>query len=152
MTVTNLHSLAEIAAILTEAEYSASASDAVAFVELQHDGTKYPAVIQTQGEEILISCQVGKIGDFDRDQLALVAINALAANVAMLPYAFAILKPADSTDEAAIANSPLVVINSVPVGDFSKEELLWSVRRLQVAVAAAVAAISTAVKVSQASA
>ncbi len=149
MNDTSLHSLTAIADALCQAGYSASSHDSAAFVELQHEGTKYPAVIQVQDKEFLISCQVCKIGDFDPDQLALVATNALAANVEMLPYAFAILKPEDSADEEAVADSPLVIINSVPIGDFSEEELLWSVRKLQVALATAVQGIKTAVTVSE---
>ncbi|MES2570379.1 MAG: hypothetical protein V4710_10050 [Verrucomicrobiota bacterium] len=149
MNDTSLTSLTSIADALCDAGYSASAGDSAAFVELQHDGAKYPAVIQAQGKEFFISCQVGKIDDFEPDQLALVATNALAANVEMLPYALAILKPENSADEKAVGESPLVIINSVPVGDFSEEELLWSVRKLQVALATAVQAINTAVAVSK---
>ncbi|MDB6153668.1 MAG: hypothetical protein JWL90_2121 [Chthoniobacteraceae bacterium] len=149
MNDTSLQSLAAIADVLSKAGYSASADDSAAFVELQHEGTNYPAVIQSQGKEFLISCQVCRIGDFGPDQLALVATNALAANVQMLPYAFAILKPEDSADEEAVADSPLVIINSVPIGDFSEEELLWSIRKLQIALATAVQGIKTAVTVSK---
>jgi hypothetical protein len=149
MNDTSLQSPASIGTALSEAGYSASHDDSAAFVELQHEGKNYPAVIQLQGKELLISCQICKIGDFGADQLALVATNALAANVEMLPYAFAILKPEDSGNEEAVADSPLVIINSVPVGDFSTEELLWAVRKLQVALATAVRGIETSVTVSK---
>ncbi|MHA3774629.1 hypothetical protein ACXR0O_24150 [Verrucomicrobiota bacterium sgz303538] len=144
-----LTNLSTIASTLAKAGYLASESENAVFVELQHDGKAYPAVLQLQEGELHITCQLGKISDFDQDQLTLVAVNALAANVEMLPYAFAIIKPAETTNEEAVVDSPIVLINSVPVEDLSEDEILWDIRKLQSALISGCAAISTALTVSQ---
>jgi hypothetical protein len=151
MSSSRLDTPAAVAAVLSNAGYSASASESATFLELLHNGAKFPAVIQFQRDEILVSCQVGEIGDFDPEQLSLVAINTLAANIQTLPYAFALLKPETGADVEAVNHTPLVLVNSVPTGDLSEEELLWAVRKLQTALAVGAEAIATAVSVSAAS-
>jgi hypothetical protein len=139
-----LKSLHTIASTLEEAGYTTTRDETAVFVDLHHDGKPYPAVLQLQEDALHVTCQLGKLSDFDQDQLSLVAINALAANVEMLPYAFAIIKPTGSADEDTVADSPLVLINSVPVEDLSEDEVLWDLQKLQSALIAGLAAISTA--------
>lgn len=143
-----LTSLSTIASTLSNAGYITSESENAVFVDLLHDGQEYPAVLQLQEDSLHVTCQLGKLSDFEQDALSLVAVNALAANVEMLPYAFAIIKPAQDADVEAVAESPLVLINSVPMNDLSEDELLWALRKLQSALVAGCAAISTAVAVS----
>lgn len=143
-----LTSLSTIASTLSHAGYIASESENAVFVDLLHAGKEYPAVLQLQDDSLHVTCQLGKLSDFDQDALSLVAVNALAANVEMLPYAFAIIKPGQAANAEAVAESPIVLINSVPIDDLSEEELLWAVRKLQSALVAGCAAISIAVAVS----
>jgi len=143
-----LTSLSTIASTLSHAGYIASESENAVFVDLLHAGKEYPAVLQLQDDSLHVTCQLGKLSDFDQDALSLVAVNALAANVEMLPYAFAIIKPGQDANAEAVAESPIVLINSVPVDDLSEEELLWAMRKLQSALVAGCAAISIAVAVS----
>ncbi|RYD69852.1 MAG: hypothetical protein EOP84_27685 [Verrucomicrobiaceae bacterium] len=143
-----LTTLNTIASTLNNAGYLAKESDNAVFVDLLHDGKAYPTVLSLQEEALHVTCQLGQISDFDQDQLSLVAINSLAANVEMLPYAFAIVKPSGKADAEAVGESPLVLINSVPVEDLSEEELLWALRKLQSALIAGCCAISAAVTVS----
>jgi hypothetical protein len=144
-----LKSLTSIASTLEEAGYTTTRDENAVFVELLHNGEAHPAVLQLQEGALHVTCQLGKISDFEPDQLSLVALNALAANVEMLPYAFAIIKPTDNVGADAVGDSPLVLINSVPVEDLSEDELLWDIQRLQSALLAGKNAISTAVTVSQ---
>ena len=144
-----LKSLHTIASTLEDAGYTTTHDENAVFVELHHDGKPYPAVLQLQDDALHLTCQLGKLSDFDQDQLSLVAVNALAANVEMLPYAFAIIKPTDGADAEAVSESPLVLINSVPIEDLSEDEVLWDLQKLQSALIAGLAAISTAVSVSQ---
>ncbi len=143
-----LTSLSTIASTLTHEGYIATESENAVFVDLLHDGKEYPTVLELQEGALHVTCQLGKLADFDQDQLSLVAINALAANVEMLPYAFAIVRPSQETDAKAVAETPLVLINSVPTDDLSEDELLWALRKLQSALIAGCAAISAAVAVS----
>lgn len=143
-----LTSLSTIASTLSNAGYITSESENAVFVDLLHDGKEYPTVLQLQDGALHVTCQLGKLSDFDQDALSLVAVNALAANVEMLPYAFAIIKPTEDANEQAVAESPLVLINSVPVDDLSEDELLWALRKLQSALISGCAAISAAVAVS----
>ncbi len=144
-----LKSLNSIASTLEEAGYTATRDENAIFVEIAHEGQLYPAVLQLQDDALHVTCQLGKLSDFGQDQLSLVTINALAANVEMLPYAFAIIKPGDGADLNSVENSPLVLINSVSTADLSEDELLWDLQKLQSALIAALNAISSAVRVSQ---
>jgi hypothetical protein len=144
-----LKSLNSIASTLEEAGYSTTRDESAIFVEIAHDGQIYPAVLQLQDDALHVTCQLGKLSDFEPDQLSLVTINALAANVEMLPYAFAIIKPDSGADVSAVEDSPLVLINSVPVADLSEDELLWDLQKLQSALLSALNAIASAVRVSQ---
>ncbi len=142
-----LKSLPSLAAALEAAGYTTSRNENALFVELQHEGKLYPAVLQLHDDALNVTCQLAQLSDFDQDQLSLVAINALAANVEMLPYAFAIIKPASGADADAVTGSPLVLINSVPVEDLSDDELLWALQKLQSALIAGLDSISTALAV-----
>lgn len=139
-----LRSLTSISSTLEEAGYTTTQDENAVFVELSHGDKVRAAVLQLQDGALHVTLQLAKLSDFDQDQLALVAINALAANVEMLPYAFAIIKPADNADDAAVSGSPLVLINSVPIEDLSEDELLWDIQKLQSALIAGAAAISRA--------
>lgn len=141
-----LRSLHTIANTLEEAGYTTTLGENAVFVDLQHAGKPFPAVLQLLDDSLHITCQLGLLSDFDQDELALVAINALAANVEMLPYAIAIIKPADGADAAAVSAAPLVLINSVPIDDLSEDEILWDIQKLQSALIAGVGAISAAQK------
>jgi hypothetical protein len=143
-----LTSLSTIASTLVQAGYIAAESENAVFVDLMHDGQEYPTVLSLQDGALHVTCQLGKISDYDQDHLSLVAINALAANVEMLPYAFAIVKPPGDADAETVGESPLVLINSAPISDLSEEELLWAMQKLQRALVAGCAAISAAVAVS----
>lgn len=144
-----LKSLNSIASTLEGAGYSTTRDENAIFVEMAHDGQIYPAVLQLQDDALHVTCQLGKLSDFEQDQLSLVTLNALAANVEMLPYAFAIIKPGGEADLSAVEDSPLVLINSVPVADLSEDELLWDLQKLQSALLSALNAISSAVRASQ---
>lgn len=145
-----LRSLTSIAHTLAEAGYTSTQSEDAVFVELQYENQVRAAVLELEDGALHVTCQLAKLSDFDQDQLSLVAINALAANVEMLPYAFAIIKPADGADAEAVSASPLVLINSVPVEDLSEDELLWDIQRLQSALIAGANAISAALNLSHA--
>ncbi len=144
-----LKSLTSIAHTLEEAGYATTQDEDAVFVELRHDDQIRPAVLELEDGALHVTCQLAKLSDFDQDQLSLVAVNALAANVEMLPYAFAIIKPAGGADADAVSDSPLVLINSVPIEDLSEDELLWDIQRLQSALIAGAAAISTALNISR---
>jgi hypothetical protein len=144
-----LKSLPSIALTLEAAGYTTTHNEDAVFVELRHAELVRPAVLELEDDALHLTCQLAKLSDFDQDQLSLVAVNALAANVEMLPYAFAIIKPADGADAEAVADSPLVLINSVPVEDLSEDELLWDIQRLQSALIAGANAISNALNISR---
>ena len=144
-----LKSLTSIAHTLKEAGYATTKGDDAVFVELRHEDQVRAAVLEIEDGALHVTCQLAKLSDFDQDQLSLVAVNALAANVEMLPYAFAIIKPAEDADADAVSESPLVLINSVPIEDLSEDELLWDIQRLQSALIAGAAAISTALNISR---
>ena len=144
-----LKSLTSIAHTLEEAGYATTQAEDAVFVELRHEDQVRAAVLELEEGALHVTCQLAKLSDFDQDQLSLVAVNALAANVEMLPYAFAIIKPADGADAEDVSNSPLVLINSVPVEDLSEDELLWDIQRLQSALIAGASAISSALNISR---
>lgn len=115
-----LGSLADIANGLRELGLAAGVENDCVIVRLQADNNNvYPTTMQVRGNDLIISCRIGTLGDIDEADFAKAAFAALACNAEILPYAFALLDTDDGIDD----DDPIVLINSVPLGDFSTAEL-----------------------------
>lgn len=79
--------------------------------------------INEERNELVINCQVATLGDIPDKNVAEFAIACLDANSRIRPFAFATLT---ATDNPALDNPdkwPIVLTDSVPLGDLSDTEL-----------------------------
>ena len=75
-----------------------------------------------ESNQLEISCQVAKVSELNEGKLAAAAFAALDANTRIAPYAFGIFT-ADEDGEGGVEEDVIVLIDSVPLGDFQKSEL-----------------------------
>ena len=81
--------------------------------------------------KINIVFKIGSAEDLSRESLFML----LDANSRVNPYAFAIVTAADSDEfEDYEQDVPLILIDSVPVGDLCREELIRAIEDLKVAL------------------
>jgi len=91
-------------------------------------------LMNIDGQILNIVCQVGKLGDFDEDDVPLITYNALNANSRIRPFAFEII---DSRDDPTLTDPKdfeLVLADSMPIGDLSEEELEQAMQSLRTAL------------------
>ena len=117
-----LGSLAEIAEGLRELTFLAKAESDHVVVKLEGDnGRAYPVVLRVRNDgmrdDLLIACQIGTIHDLTQEDLANAFYAMACSNMEILPYAFSVV------DEPDTDNDPIVLVNSIPLGDFSLSEL-----------------------------
>jgi hypothetical protein len=132
----NLKNLEQVYAALLDLGYMPSIGEAG--VHLEVNGFVTVMTISEALQRLDISCQLAKVGDVPEDELPAVMYSMLDANTRTRPYAFEILSAQDTGDDIDIPESPIVLADSLPLGDLCVEELKASVESLAVAIATAV--------------
>lgn len=130
---TKLSTLADIHAALTEQGRNVDLLDssvAVAFGSSEHP---IVSVLTIEDENLVITCQLAKFGEIPEDNLAAFALAALDANTRIHPYSVGYLSDTDG-QEGSEDEWPIVLINSVPLGDLSNEELDSAMESLLAAI------------------
>ena len=94
--------------------------------------------VNEAGSELVISCQLAKLGDIADDKLLEFAVACLDANTRIRPYAFATITASDRPGMDEPEDWPVVITNSVPLGDLSTEELQAAMDSLWAALASSV--------------
>ena len=129
-----IQGLDDIAEVLTTNGYELEAGDDAVRLKVGGMDTPFVAVITTNEEnsELAISCQLAKWGDVDEGRLLEFAVACLDANTRIRPFAFATITASDHPELDDPDEWPVVITNSVPLGDLSPAELqtamdsLWS--------------------------
>ena len=128
MEVTRISTLADAQQALRQLGYHAKLSDdgvmtGVSLAEEDGSSRDFAMLITEENGSLEMNCQICTIGDLekDHDENALAALSwvFLALNVEIQPWAIGLINPdgdLDSTDT-------VVLTDSVPLGDFSVEEL-----------------------------
>ena len=93
----------------------------------------FPVVVTINGKgELVISCQIAKLGAIREDRLTEFAFAALDANSRLSPFAISIITEDDSDDHCVECHGcepaeemdyPIVLVDNIPLGDLSKDEL-----------------------------
>ncbi len=124
--MTYVNTLENAVDALVENGFDAKRQDGFVSVNIGGPDRPFTAVLRFSGDtrQLLINCQLGVIGDFAEDQLAALALAALDMNTFIQPYAFAIISDTDDTELDDETQWPLVLTDSMPVGDLSTEELV----------------------------
>ena len=137
----NVSDLYDLSVVLEDLGYSVNRNGEFITSKMSIDGKDYPIVFSMAsdnfGETLSIDCQVAKLKDvIPSDSNDLVKSLQLSLSLATLnyqicPFAVAIRDGADGIDE----DDPIVLINSLPIGDLSVQEIEYSMDALRRALA-----------------
>lgn len=123
-TVAKINTLEQVAQGLISLGYEVEPQESSVFVKVGGSGKPFTAVMTiNEKRELVITCQLAKLGDFEEENLPKVLLSALDANTRTRPFALAAITDADDPQLDQEEKWPLVLTNSVPLGDFSSEEL-----------------------------
>ena len=133
----DVKTLVDVERVLTEHGYTPTLNDSSVSLPMGAEGSPFPCVILMDETNLTISCEIDTWGSLQnrvdpkmRDDLYLAMLDL---NTQTLPYAFAVLTDIDGEDEDK-SIWPVVLIDSMSVGDISEEELLESLRSLLAAL------------------
>ena len=130
----NITNLTQVAEVLESAGYEAICDDDAVHTKVGGLQNPFTAVltINLDRNVLVITCQLAKLGDFPEDNISTFAVAALDANSRISPFAFATLTASDNPELDEPEQWPVVLTDSLPLGDLSGEELesamnsLWS--------------------------
>ena len=129
--------LADIERVLSEHGYAPTLNEGSVTLPIGAEGSPFPCVLLMDETNLTISCEIDTWGSLQervnpeiRDDFFLALLDL---NTQTLPYAFAVLTDIDGEDEDK-ATWPVVLIDSMPVGDISESELLASLTSLMAAL------------------
>ncbi len=130
-----ISNLQQVCDALEELGYDVKLRENAVYVAV--GGTEKPFVavltINDQGE-LVINCQVAKLGDIREEDIPTVQFCLLDANTRIRPFAFGILTASDDPEYDVAENYPIVLTDSLPLGDLSTAELAAAMDSLLVAV------------------
>lgn len=126
----NLAGLEGIAEVLNVRGYKITmAEDSILFAI---GGNEHPftGVITMTEKEVIITCQIAKAGDIEEDNSVNFFAACAAINARIRPYAVAMITDSNHPDEDESHEWPIVLTDSLPVGDLSEDELVSSINSL----------------------
>ncbi len=132
----NIATVEQVAQVLEENGYATQTEEAAVYTGIGGSENPFTAVLNICDEDLVITCQVAKLGDLNEDSVAAAAIAALDANTRVRPYAYALISDADDVDLDDETQWPLVLTDSMPLGDLSSGELMANMDALWQAIAA----------------
>ena len=132
--MSTIQSLDQVAEALDAGGYEVEMGDETVHLKVGGMDRPFVAVVTVNepGTELAISCQLARWGDIPEKHLLQFAVACLDANTRIRPFAFATITASDRPDLDDPDEWPIVITNSVPLGDLSREELhaamdsLWS--------------------------
>lgn len=123
-----LNTLPEIADALVALGHEAQLTTDAVHTAVGGSDSPFPTVLTLDGEGSLVTtCRLARLGDVTN--LEKFFFLALEVNTRILPYAVGILTEADG-QEGSEDDWPLVLCNSIPLGDLSPAELASSMDSL----------------------
>lgn len=126
MTKEHIHTLEEIGAVLEDSGFHVAEGEQFLAVKVPHCGHEPKNALVTIDEirnKLIISCRVARYGDIQPDRLSAFQAALLDANTRIDPFAFATITDQDDPDIGSSDNWVVVLIESMPLGDLSPDEL-----------------------------
>lgn len=135
--MSNIENLEQVSEVLENLGYKVLHNDNAVHIAI--GGTKNPFVaVATIGDDkkLAITCQVAKLGDLREEDIPAVQFILLDANTLIRPFAFGILTGSDNPELNDASDFPIVLTDSLPLGDLCSNELASSMDSLLVALKA----------------
>ena len=131
----NIGNLQQITEVLEELGYNVKLHDYAVHIAIGGSEKPFAAVITINANrEIVITCQIAKLGDLAEEKIPEVQFSLLDANTRIRPFAFGVISSSDNADLDDAAEYPIVLTDSMPLGDLSAEELAAAMDSLLVAL------------------
>ena len=137
--IMNINTLTEVAEVLENAGYVASLNEHSVAVSIGGHEHLFPVVITLiEGNQLKITCQVAKASDIPEENGLAFALGLLDLNThgSVLPFAFGIITPDEDESIQDESDCPIVLIDTMPVGDLDECELLSEMEELLTAIIA----------------
>lgn len=133
-----IDSLDKVAEALEANGYEPEAQNGSVSIAVGGSEAPFVAVItlNESTSELVVTCQVAKLGDVADDMVMEFCIACLDINTQIRPYAFATITASDNPDLDDPDDWPIVLTDSLPIGDLSEDELTMSMDRLWSALVA----------------
>jgi hypothetical protein len=132
----NIRTLSEVLEALQLLGYEASLGANSVAVKVGGLNKPFNAVIThcVPSAHFQVTCPIAKLGEIPEAKIAAFAIGALDANNRIAPYAYALISSNDDPTLEDEAQWPIVLIDTLPIGDLSVQELGSSLRSLVAAL------------------
>lgn len=131
----NIDNLARVSEVLEELGYNVKHSEDSVQIALGSTENPFVAVLTvSNSDELVFTCQVAKLGDLVEDEIPAVQFFLLDANTKIRPFAFGILTASDNAEYDEAENYPIVLTDSLPMGDLSVSELASEMDSLYFAI------------------
>ncbi len=135
---TKIATLEQIAEVLEMQGYNLNKVDDSIHVKV--GGNEHPFVsVITKNEadtELHITCKLTMLGDVPEEKIPQFFAACLDANTRILPYAIGLITGTDNPEMDDEKEWPVVLVDSIPLGDLCEEELISSMDSLWVALSA----------------
>lgn len=145
-----INTLEQVAEALGDLGYEAIHENEAVRTVVGGSEAPFTAVLTTNadGSELVITCQLAKVGDIPEDKSETFAWACLDANTRVRPYSLATITAVDdeNLDSDDEADYPIVLTDSVPLGDLSESELGSAMDNLWEALTAASLVLEFALK------
>ena len=134
----NIENLEQTAEALEGLGYDVNHNEEAVHIAIGWTNTPFTAVLTiNDSNEVVINCSVAKLGDLNEDDVPTVQFALLDANTRIRPYAFGIISGSDNPDMNDAEQFPIVLTDSIPLGDLSTGELNSAMDSLLVAIESA---------------
>jgi len=130
-----IETLQQVAEVLEDLGYNVKSHDDAVHIAVGGTDNPFVAVITiNEQNELVITCQVAKLGDLNEDEIPTVQFYLLDANTRIRPFAFGIITASDDPEYDDAADYPIVLTDSIPLGDLCEDELTAAMDSLLVAL------------------
>jgi len=135
----NILSLEQIEEVLESAGYETLRDENGVVMKIGGKSAPFTAVftIDEGQNQIIINCQIARMGDIKEEEMPHVLFALLDYNTMIRPYAFAVISATEDPDLDEEEDWPIVLTDSLPLGDLSSEELITAVESLWSALSVA---------------
>lgn len=133
----DIKSIVDVERILAEQGYKVQMNENSVTISVGSDAAPFPCLILMDETDLTVVCEVMTYGQLMEriapDMREDFYMTLLDMNSQTKPYSFSILSDIDGEGDER-DQWPLVLINSIPVGDISQDELLAAMRGLSAAL------------------
>jgi len=134
----SLNTIQEIGEAVENLGFDVGLENEVLTVAMNVEDQAFPVIMEIEHGKLVVRNQFCLLGDIAEDDLPSAAMTALLMNAEIHPYAFCVV---DAGGDGVDPTDPVILIDSIPVGDLSEGEVEKSLDSLRQALTLAINAI-----------